>query len=203
MTSVGPVKPSERVALAIACFAFGIVIDFLFNAIFKIIWFVIYGVCYVTIGTTLGAYLTKTRFAKHTTLSMITMLLGALAAHLAMTGRQDVRTFSTKMVPSPFENAPIALKAPELAETLYVTSDKLLQRLSPSAPPAGPVPLTVRVTLQYFCVQKIYVDQIDGVEIDSDPSASWSWQIDRNSTNKEPLTLGWGDEKYFWCRKSE
>jgi hypothetical protein len=203
MTSKNPAKPMDRIALAVSCFILGILVDFLFNAIFKIIWIAIYGLCYVAIGTTINAYLTRTRVAKHTTLSMMTFLIGAAAGHLAMTGHQSIRHYSAKMVPSPYENARIALKAPELAETLYVTSDHLEQKLLPTPISQESIPLTALVTLQYGCVQKILIDEIDGVAINSDPAASWTWKIDRSTSPTEPLSLGWGDEKYFWCRKSD
>jgi hypothetical protein len=203
MASENPAKTTDRIALAVSCFILGIFVDFLFNAIFKIIWVAIYGLCYVAIGTTINAYLARTRVAKHTTLSMLTFLIGAAAGHLTMTGHPSIRHYSAKMVPSPYENARIALKTPELAETLYVTSDHLEQKLPPTPISQEPIPLTARVTIQYGCVQNIFIDEIDGVEINSDPAASWTWKIDRSTFSTEPLNMGWGDEKYFWCRKSD
>jgi len=207
MTSATEAKLKDRIALAIACFVFGVFMDFVFNGILKIVWFIIYGLSYVTIGTTINSYLVETRFAKHTRLAMATLLLGALAGHLTLTGHQDVRKYSMTLSPSPFQNAPLAMKAKELTETLYVSSDKLQEKLQEklaqhSSPTAQePIPVTVRVTTHYGCIQLIQVDEIDGVAINSDPAASWTWKIDRNTNVLDSVHLGWGDENYFWCRK--
>jgi hypothetical protein len=205
MTSAQDTKLRDRFALALGCFVLGAFTDFVFNGILKIVWIAIYGLCYVTIGTTLNAYLAKTRFFKNTRLSMTALLLGALAGHLAMAGHQFPRNYSMRLVSNPFENASIALKAEELTETLYISSEKLQQKLSQKSSAASqePIPVTVRVTFQYGCIQKIVVDRVDGIAINSDPAASWTWKIDRDApTAAEPLNLGWGDEKYFWCHKS-
>jgi hypothetical protein len=207
MTSTPDAKPKDRIALAIACFVFGVFMDFVFNGLLKIVWLIIYGLSYVTIGTTLNSYLVETRFVKHTRLAMSTLLLGALAGHLTLAGHQDVRRFSMILSPSPFQNAPLAMKAKELAETLYVSSDKLQEKfqeklsLHSSPTPQEAVPVTVRVTTHYGCIQLIQVDEIDGVAINSDPAASWTWKIDRNTNVSDSVHLGWGDEYYFWCRK--
>lgn len=197
---------TEQRALAVAFFLLGIVVDFLFNAIFKIIWIVIYGLCYIAIGTTLNAYLSKTRFAKCTRFTLIALLLGALAGHLAMTGHQVIRNYSMRRVPSPFENAPVALNTKELVETLYVTSDKLLQKMGPYSDSSSqePVPVVIRLTTEYGCIQKITVDQIAGVDIASDPAASWTWRSDRYAIPAPNIkNMGWGDEGYFWCSKQD
>jgi hypothetical protein len=204
MTSGQDAKPKDRIALAIACFAFGVCMDFVFNGILKIVWVIIYGLSYVTIGTTLNSYLVQTRFAKHTRLAMSALLLGALAGHLMLTGHQDVRRYSMILSPSPFQNAPLAMKAKELTETLYVSSDKLQEKFTQRSSPRAQesIPVTVRVTTHYGCIQLIQVDEIDGVTINSDPAASWTWKIDRNTNVFDSVPLGWGDENYFWCRKS-
>jgi hypothetical protein len=203
MTSATEAKPKDRIALAIAFFVFGIFMDFVFNGLLKIVWLIIYGLCYVTIGTTINSYLVETRFAKHTRLAMFALLLGALVGHLTLTGHQDLRKYSMIRSPSPFQNAPLAMKAKELTETLYVSSDKLQEKLSQHSSPTAQeaIPVTVRVTTQYGCIQLIQVDEIDGVAINSDPAASWTWKIDRNTNVFDSVHLGWGDENYFWCRK--
>lgn len=177
---------------------FGVGVDFLVNGVLKIIWIAIYGAVYVTIAATLYNYALSTRwrsFGLALTISAV-FLLGTALGHIAFQGKTQVRVYSMNLV----STEPILLRSPDFSDGLFVTSEKLHAEL---AKPGSPrvIPVRILVVQSYGCVQSFKVASVAGVDVITDPQASWVWKVVPGTSVRGKASVGMKEEnqRLPWC----
>jgi hypothetical protein len=80
----------SRAALAVGCFALGLIIDFVLCGVFKVIWFLIYFPAYLAAGKGIESRVARSRLSKHSHLVILSLTAGALIGHFTFTSRKHV-----------------------------------------------------------------------------------------------------------------
>lgn len=149
----------------------GVAADFLVNGVLKIIWIIIYGTTYLGIAASLYNRALSTPLRDRASWLALAFLAGAALGHVALTGRSQLRTYTMTVLTA----SPLALGSSEFTDQLLVTSSRLQQELSRPGAPAS-VPVTIQVVENYGCIESFKVSSIAGIDVLSDPQASWVWK---------------------------
>ena len=170
-------------------------IDFLIYGVCKIIWMVIYVPAYCAISVALFGFCARTQWKKHAWGIITAVLCGALLARLSMVNHHRLITYAMESS----SVSPITLHSEEWPQILIVTSDKLQKDLASKTPKSN-IPVLVEAITDYGCIKSFRVTSIDGVDVEQDPKASWTWKtLDANNATKG-LGPGSEDQGYPWCR---
>jgi hypothetical protein len=194
---------SAKLILAVVISAsLGVGFDFVVNGVLKIIWIGIYGAVYLTIGATLYDYILSNRRSFGLAVTMtVAFLAGTALGHIVFQGKTDARVYSMNLVSS----NPIVLQSPEFSDGLFVSSDTLQTELAAHGS-RGDFPVTIKVVKSYGCIQSFNVTSVAGVDVISDPKASWVWRpvpgaaaggVARAGMEEENLRLPWCRIKWF------
>ena len=178
----------------------GVGVDFFVNGVLKIIWVGIYGAVYVTIGATLYNYALSTRWRSFGLAVTIAtgFLLGTACGHVAFEGRSKVRNYEMNLV----STDPILLQSPDFSDGLFVSSDRLQAALAGKPSAQRDIPVTVQVIQSYGCIQSFKVASVAGVDVISDPQASWVWKPVPGTPVRDIPHAGMKEEnqRLIWCR---
>jgi hypothetical protein len=189
--------PSKRtsylVALAI-CALLGALLDFVFNGVFKIVWIVIYGPAYVVAAKVLHTQLSRLRPSWPARPAIVSLFAGALACHLLCVGHTRQVAYLMTQV----SNAPMTFRAADWPQTLVVTSDKLTQVLGAGAG-KDRVPVVLNAVLDYGCYQSLKISTVAGVDVQTDPDASWTWRMENRAPMPTDIGPGSEDRSLPWC----
>lgn len=185
----------------------GALLDFVFNGVFKIIWFVVYAPAYVAACKFVETKLTDTHHEAHSRLAVISLLGGALITHLMFTGYHAQTTYTMKVA---LFN-PITLHSNAWPQKLVVSSDRLSKQLAGSA--SGSVPevkpeiqIVISRIVDYGCTRTFTVESVAGIDVHWDPDARWTWKTDPSTTMQSSSSSSSGstgpgneDQQLPWC----
>lgn len=180
--------------LLFTCAFLGVLLDFIFNGVLKIVWIWIYAPAYLTAATILVARLSKTRHKPVANEAAGLMILGALALHLLFTGaiRQSVYPMDLSLT------EPVTFRSDLWPQRLIVLSDQLSKHLT-GMPSTKALPVVIERIADYGCTRSSVVVSVAGVDVRVDPDARWTWKTD-------PLAAasfegpGFEDRGLPWCR---
>ncbi len=173
-------------------FTGGALFDFLVYGVAKIIWAVVYVPLYVVVASILHTQLTRSAHARHFKMAFVGFVAGALVARVALVHRHRQATY----VMAAGGSQPFTLHSEDWPRTLLVTSEALAKDLS--AKPAGrALSVVVDVVSDYGCISSFQVRTIDGVNVENDPSATWTWRDPSVGATSGP---GLEDQELPWCR---
>ena len=196
--------PIERkITPAIVFFLFGVLTDFISNGVFKIGAFLIYASVYLVVALTLHAQLARSQKWKNlASLATAAFVAGALGGRFFLAGHSSQSTYMMSLV----KDSPITLKPSEGTQVLIVVSEKLQTKLnSMKTEPAGvmQVPVLIDIVKDYGCLRVFNVHDVAGVDVKSDPEASWSWKTESQEEKggRAASQLGLGMEYRWrpWC----
>jgi hypothetical protein len=188
-------------AIVAAAFFLGVLTDFIFNGVLKIVWIAIYGSVYLTLSGGIYTYLLTSQWKQYAVKSGIAVLLGSIVSHLLFTGQVEIRHYDMRLT----SEAQLVLQAPELSQTLYVASENAVKALGKFEKNVS-VPVTVQVVKDYGCILSFKVITVAGVDVMGDAQSSWVWkQVDSRSPppggfsglNEENSRRPWCTIKWF------
>ena len=177
----------------IACALLGGVLDFLVYGVGEIVWPVVYLPLFLAGASILYTRLLRSRWERQRRWAIGAFLAGIVICRVAFVNHRHDASY----VMSVTEGATITLRSPGAARTLLVSSEKLRARLAANAG-AREVPVVVNVVTDYGCISKFDVSTIDGVDVLTDPLASWTWRTDANANGS--AGAGREDQVLPWCR---
>lgn len=190
-------RSASSTALILTCLLLGALLDFIFNGVLKIVWFIVYGPVYLACAEILLTKLMTSHPPRLSRLGAGALLCGAFAAHLGMTGlhRQEVYRMS------PVSTDPITFRSDDWPQKLYVSSDGLAKKLL-GVKTTEPVPVIVSRVVDYGCTRSFTVVSVDDVDV-RDPGSRWSWKSDPGvATPTHPIGPGYEDDGLSWCKIS-
>jgi hypothetical protein len=189
-----PPKRNASIAFLAACAISGALLDFAFNGVFKIVWFVVYGPAYCAAAKVLDTQLSRLRPSWPVRPAVVALLGGALIGHLVSVGRTRRIEYSLKLV----SDSPITLRSGDWPQILVVSSEKLGQRLATLADKSA-VPIVLDAVTDYGCYRSVKIATVAGVDVQTDPNASWTWRME----NRQPVPVDVGpgseDRVLPWC----
>ncbi len=175
-------------------FLAGALLDFLIYGVAKIIWAVIYVPLYAVVGSTLHSKMASSKRPYLFKTAYFSLLAGAAMAHVLAVNRHRTVTYSmTSSATQPF-----TLHSPEWPRILIVNSAKLAQDLA-GKPLGKEIEVKVDVVSDFGCFTSFLVNTVDGVDVKSDPEASWTWKADSKMETKSEGP-GLEDQELPWCR---
>lgn len=196
LSSIKPDSRRTRIIILIASVLLGVLTDFLFNGVLKIVWIAIYGATYLTLAAALYSRLHIQFGDRFGARAGMLYLVGCLFSHLVFVGHHETRTYSMSLM----SDSRIILESPELSQNLYVTSDHVLQALGKLVAHQT-VPITVQVTKDYGCIWAFKIATVAGVDVMEDSAASWVWRPAESKSVPSGGFDGLNDEnsRRFWC----
>lgn len=180
--------------ILVAAAFIGAVFDFLTYGVLKIIWMMIYVPMYFIAGKMLFHGVTRMGRPELARQAVVAMIAGALAAHLVLVGRRGSAVYTMTSV----LGTPIILHSSEWPQTLVVASEPLAQNLA-GTPTRDNVPVVMEFITDYGCTRSSRVVDVDGVDVDHDPNASWTWKTDKNIHPSPTSGPGTEDHEFPWC----
>jgi hypothetical protein len=171
-------------------------LDFVFNGVLKIIWLVIYGPAYAVACHLYIWLVVRTRYAAFWRESAIAFLLGALVMHLTFTGQVARDSYPMTLASSD----PLTLVSQTWPQKLIVVSKKLSAQIATAAPPG--IVVVIRRINDYGCTRSSVVESVDGVDVENDPEARWTWKRGSGADETARPRVGPGNEDQGlpWCQ---
>jgi hypothetical protein len=182
--------------ILIGLFFGGVLTDFIFNGLLKIVWIAIYGSVYLTIASGLYSYLHERFGTLFALRAGSAFLAGCLIAHLLFAGHREMRVYSMSLI----SDSGIILQSPELSQTLYISSDQVLKVLGKLDMKAV-IPVSIQVTKDYGCIFSFKVATVAGIDVMNDSGSNWVWRQDGSRTAPVGGFSGLNEEnaRRFWC----
>jgi len=191
--------PTKRTAsfwgFLLACAISGAVLDFLFNGVLKIVWIIVYGPAYIAACKVLTTQLERLKRPELNRLGVIALMGGALVCHLASVGRRREVTYPMVRI----SDDPVTLHSSDWPQVLAVSSEPLKQLLA-NRSKAEEVPVVLQAVMDYGCYRSIKVTTVAGVDVQSDPAASWTWRMENRAPMPTDIGPGSEDLQLPWCR---
>jgi hypothetical protein len=175
--------------------AAGFLLDFLFNAVLKIVWVAIYLPCYCAIGGTFWNAMLESRWVSCRNVALLGFTAGCLGAHLLLNGRVTTQIYSLTLVS---ETPPMALRSRLWPETLYVYGDKVGGVLRDWSN-KNDVPLTTVIVTDYGCTKSTRMVMLAGFNIEADAGTNWVWKDDDRLHKPPKIGPGSEDRRFPWC----
>lgn len=190
----------SRAKVILACLAlalFGLLIDFLFSGVLKIIWLVVYGPVYLGLATAIHNYALGNRWRSVANFMAAAFLLGAAIGHFAFAEKPEIRVYFMSMV----NDSPMEFQSTDFSDSLFVSSEPIKAKLSRNSSVQN-IPVAIQVVKNYACIESFKVSSIAGVDVMHDKNAYWVWKpvggtkaISANYFGKEAE-----NQRLLWCR---
>jgi hypothetical protein len=175
---------------------FGMLVDFLFNGVLKIIWIPVYGTAYLAIAATIYNYGVSHCLQAAAKYLVLFFFAGTLLGHLIFTGITVVRTYSMEVVSA----SPLQLHSNDFSDNLFLASDAINQALAQN--PGKPVPVDIEVVENYGCIASFKISRVASVDVAHDPNSFWVWKQAGGSapTNSASAGMDVENQRKPWCR---
>lgn len=175
-----------------ACALLGVLLDFLVYGVAEVEWPVVYLPLFFAALSIFYSWLLRSRWEKKAKVAVLTMLAGIAGARLTLSHWRRQATYSMTAQ----TGTTITLRAPGSSRMLLVSSAALQAALAHK--PAGEtIPVVINVTTDYGCIHEFEVASIDGIDLNQDSAASWTWRTE----GAAPATgVGLEDHALPWCR---
>lgn len=184
-----------KITAVVLSFLLGALLDFLVYGVGEIVWFVVYAPLYFAAGSILVTALAHSRWERVARAAATSMIVGLIVARLSLAHVHRKVTYTMTISPAPS----ITLRSENWPRTLVVSSEKLKADIA--GKPAGTIiPVVVDVLTTYGCISSFVVSTVDGVDIQEDRAASWTWRNDANAPAGQIGGPGLEDQQFPWCR---
>jgi len=183
------------VLMSFACFFAGIVTDFIFGGVFKIVWAFIQLPAYLCLAITIETYFAHSKVKHLSRYVAIAFAGGALLGHFSFSGHQSRYDYSMELV----SDNPLVLKTPAIPELLYVMSDKLTHTLAEEHLRSN-IQVTAKGVSDYGCMKRFTIESVDHVGIQSDPGATWTLRLSRLGVFQDRNMPSMDDKEWPWCK---
>ncbi|MGZ3652030.1 MAG: hypothetical protein ACXVCI_06495 [Bdellovibrionota bacterium] len=184
-----------KITAVVLSFLLGALLDFLVYGVAEIIWFVVYAPIYFAAGSILVTQLAHSRWERVARAAATSMILGLVVARLSLVHLHRKVSYTMNVTQGPS----ITLRSENWPRTLVISSEKLKADIAGKAP-GTTISVAVDVITNYGCISSFVVSTVDGVDIQADRAASWTWRNDSGAPADAIGGPGLEDQQYPWCR---